>query len=154
MIWLVEWRKIIVLHVQHDYFSSLNQSNHWFVALSLTLPSSGLKLPNLRRISSFFFAFQWQGSQRFCLDWWWILPAHPPAQIRDADRSLTPQGEQPKLFPDGHPSSYKPPRLVGLIEPDCGSIRGGGGVLISHIPVFFLPDIPYPISSGYKYPGN
>ena len=34
-----------VPHVQHDYFSSLNQSNHWFVALSLTLPSSKLKLP-------------------------------------------------------------------------------------------------------------
>ena len=35
-----------VPHVQHDYFSSLNQSNHWFVALSFTLQSSNLKLPN------------------------------------------------------------------------------------------------------------
>ena len=35
-----------VLHVQHDYFSSFNQSNHWFVALSLKLSSSDLKLPN------------------------------------------------------------------------------------------------------------
>ena len=35
-----------VVHVQHDYFSSFNQSNHWFVTLSLTLPSSDLKLPN------------------------------------------------------------------------------------------------------------
>ena len=34
-----------VPHVQHDYFSSLNQSNNWFVALSLTLPSSNLKVP-------------------------------------------------------------------------------------------------------------
>ena len=34
-----------VPHVQHDYFSSFNQSNHWLVALSLTLPSSNLKLP-------------------------------------------------------------------------------------------------------------
>ena len=34
-----------VPHVPHDYFSSFNQSNHWFVALSLTLPSSNLKLP-------------------------------------------------------------------------------------------------------------
>ena len=34
-----------VPHVQHDCFSSFNQSNHWFVALSLTLPSSNLKLP-------------------------------------------------------------------------------------------------------------
>ena len=33
-----------VPHVQHDYFSSLNQSNHWFVAL--TLPSSNLKFPS------------------------------------------------------------------------------------------------------------
>ena len=32
-----------VLHVQHDYLSSFNQSNHWFVVLSLTLPSSNLK---------------------------------------------------------------------------------------------------------------
>ena len=29
-----------VLHVQHDYFSSFNQSNHRFVALSLPLLSS------------------------------------------------------------------------------------------------------------------
>ena len=35
-----------VPHVEHDCFSSFNQSNHWFVALSLTLPSSNLKLPN------------------------------------------------------------------------------------------------------------
>ena len=34
-----------VPHVQHDYFSSFNQSNHGLVALSLTLPSSNLKLP-------------------------------------------------------------------------------------------------------------
>ena len=26
-----------VLHLQHDYFSSFNQSNHWFVVLLLTL---------------------------------------------------------------------------------------------------------------------
>ena len=30
------------LHVQHDYFFSFNQSNHWFVALQLPLPSSNL----------------------------------------------------------------------------------------------------------------
>ena len=29
-----------------------------------------------------------------------------------------------------------------------------GGVLISRIPVIFWPNIPYPINSGYKYPGN
>ena len=50
-----------VLHVHHDYFFSFNQSNHWFVALSLTLPSSDLKLPNLRRISSFFFCISMTG---------------------------------------------------------------------------------------------
>ena len=37
-----------VPHVQHDYFFSFNQSNHWFVASSLTLQSSNLKLPNDR----------------------------------------------------------------------------------------------------------
>ena len=35
-----------VPHVQNDYFFSFNQSNHWFVTLSLTLPSSNVKLPN------------------------------------------------------------------------------------------------------------
>ena len=29
-----------------------------------------------------------------------------------------------------------------------------GGVLISRIPVIFWPNIPYPINSGHKYPGN
>ena len=33
-----------VLHVQHVDFSSFSQSNHWFVALSLSLSSSFLKL--------------------------------------------------------------------------------------------------------------
>ena len=32
-------------HVQHEYFSSLNQSNHCFLASSLPLPSSLRKLP-------------------------------------------------------------------------------------------------------------
>ena len=36
-----------VPHVQHDCFSSFNQSNHCFVALSLTLPTSNLKLPTV-----------------------------------------------------------------------------------------------------------
>ena len=35
-----------VPHVQHDHFSSFNQWNHWFEALSLRFPSSNLKLPN------------------------------------------------------------------------------------------------------------
>ena len=39
-------QKIAPKSVPHEYFSSLNQSNHWSVALSLTLPSSNLKLPN------------------------------------------------------------------------------------------------------------
>ena len=29
-----------VPHVEHDFFSSFNQSNHWFVALSFSFPSS------------------------------------------------------------------------------------------------------------------
>ena len=35
----------IAPHVQHDYFSSCSESNHWFLALSLLFPSSFLKLP-------------------------------------------------------------------------------------------------------------
>ena len=31
---------------------------------------------------------------------------------------------------------------------------GGGGVLISRIPVILWPNISYPINSGHKYPGN
>ena len=34
-----------VPHVQHDYFSSFNQSEHCFLASSLPLPSSLLKPP-------------------------------------------------------------------------------------------------------------
>ena len=34
-----------VPHVQHDYFSSFNQSDHCFLVLSLPLLSSLLKLP-------------------------------------------------------------------------------------------------------------
>ena len=34
-----------VLHVQHDYFPSFNQSDHCILASSLPLPSSLLKLP-------------------------------------------------------------------------------------------------------------
>ena len=51
------WRQGIVLkcvlHVQHDYFSSFNQSSHWFVAfsLTLTLPSWNLKLPKIRNFT-------------------------------------------------------------------------------------------------------
>ena len=36
-----------VPHVQHDYFSAFNQSDHRFLASSLPLPSSLLKLPDL-----------------------------------------------------------------------------------------------------------
>ena len=46
-----------VPHVQHDYFSSFNQWNHWFVTLSLTLPltlpSSNLKFPNVVTVAPF-----------------------------------------------------------------------------------------------------
>ena len=35
-----------VPHVQHDYFASFNQSDHCFLGLSLSLPSTLLKLSN------------------------------------------------------------------------------------------------------------
>ena len=35
-----------VQHVQHDYFSLVIQSNHWFMAYSLLLRSSLIKVPN------------------------------------------------------------------------------------------------------------
>ena len=38
-------RQNSVPHVQHDYFSSFNQSNHRLVTVSLPMPSSFLKLP-------------------------------------------------------------------------------------------------------------
>ena len=34
-----------VQRVQHDYFSSFSQSNHWFLALSLRSPTFSLYLP-------------------------------------------------------------------------------------------------------------
>ena len=43
--------------VPHDYFSSFNQSNSWFVAVLLTLPSSNLK---------FLIAEDESFGQRFC----------------------------------------------------------------------------------------
>ena len=50
-----------VLHVQHGYFSSFNQSEHCFLASSLPLPSSLLKLPSISfapREELIFFAYQ------------------------------------------------------------------------------------------------
>ena len=44
-----------VPHVQHGYFSSFNQSNHWFVALSL--PSSFHRLPDVIYTISWHFGF-------------------------------------------------------------------------------------------------
>ena len=41
-----------VPHVQHDYFSSFNQSDHCFIVPSLSLPLSLLKLPNWQEKSS------------------------------------------------------------------------------------------------------
>ena len=49
-------RQIIVLkcvpHVQHDYFSSFNQSDHCYLALLLPLPLSLLELPVILRGTS------------------------------------------------------------------------------------------------------
>ena len=55
-----------VPHVQHDYFSSFNQSNHWFVALALTLPSSNLKLPIREGNENPINLHIWQEKQYFC----------------------------------------------------------------------------------------
>ena len=41
-----------VPHVQHDYFSSLNQSDHCFLVLSLPLPSSLRKLPTVTKATA------------------------------------------------------------------------------------------------------
>ena len=69
-----------VPHGQHDYFSSFNQSNHWFVALSLTLPSSNLKLPITiisvdlakHRGSTIWGDHKWTKSEQFWfLNTWW-----------------------------------------------------------------------------------
>ena len=45
-------------HVQHEYFSSLNQSDHCFLASPLPLPSSLRKLPIINKCR------QLQGSTR------------------------------------------------------------------------------------------
>ena len=37
----------VLLHVQHDYFPKLNQSNYWFVMLTWPLPSSFIWLPTV-----------------------------------------------------------------------------------------------------------
>ena len=55
-----------VPHVQHEYFSSLNQSNHWFVASSLTLPSSNLIKLRWRKNKSIY-------DTVFYLKWWMIF---------------------------------------------------------------------------------
>ena len=49
-----------VLHVQHDYFSSFSQSNHWFVVLSWSLPTSFLKLPIGRRRQRQLCSVEWK----------------------------------------------------------------------------------------------
>ena len=42
---LTDYVKEFVPHVQYDYFSSFNQSDHCFLVLSLPMPSLLLKLP-------------------------------------------------------------------------------------------------------------
>ena len=72
-----------VPHAQHDYFSSFNQSYHWFVALSLPLLSSFLKLPCVRgrhhnrllsRCSLYRLERNWPKHGKACNKWrrnWW-----------------------------------------------------------------------------------
>ena len=67
-----------VPHVQHDCFSLFNQSNQWFVALPLTLPSSNLKLPNAWR------------QQRLWLD----QKVKPGAQVREKLRNTMQKREK------------------------------------------------------------
>ena len=62
-----------VPHVQQDYFSSFNQSNHWFVPLSLTLPWSNLKLRALllwmclRGLNTVSSTYIWMGLHNYSL---------------------------------------------------------------------------------------
>ena len=58
-----------VLHVQHDYLSSFNQSNQWFVGSSLTLPSSNLKFPNV-------FLLRHQKVTNWVIHSWLLSPLH------------------------------------------------------------------------------
>ena len=47
VIWRICQRIVLkcVPHVQHDYFSSFNQSGHCYLTASLSMPSSLLKFP-------------------------------------------------------------------------------------------------------------
>ena len=64
-----------VPQVQHDSFSSFNQLNLWFVALSLslslTLPSSNLKLPITSSMGHDALSPSWMGHE--ILPWWYML---------------------------------------------------------------------------------
>ena len=64
-----------VPHVQHDYFSSLNQSDHCFLVSSLALPSSLRKLPSNASVNS------------NC-----ALPPSPPGNCRAFARLVSPGG--------------------------------------------------------------
>ena len=87
-----------VRHVQHDYFSSFNQSNHWYVALSLL--SSFLKLAILDYLA---------GTQPSCSNPEWINPALAKSlffitttpvkcKLQDWGVSFKPAKFKPRLF--------------------------------------------------------
>ena len=56
-----------VPHVQHDYLPSFIQWHHCFLALSLPLPSSLLKLPNSELKQATFLSPRWQRGAVFLL---------------------------------------------------------------------------------------
>ena len=58
-----------VPHVQHDYFSSLYQSNHWFLTLSLPLQSSFLKRPNVGHSNDYVKLGIWSWLIDWLTDW-------------------------------------------------------------------------------------
>ena len=64
-----------VPHVLHDYFSSFNQSNHWLAALSLTQPSSNLKLP-IRELKQRRRQRRRQKTKIWLVDWRKIIVLH------------------------------------------------------------------------------
>ena len=70
-----------VLHVQHNYFSSFNQSNHWFVAFSLTLPSSKYEISR-RRLADYVKTYH----QKACRACSTIIFLHSTNQIIDLRR--------------------------------------------------------------------
>mgnify|MGYP006964567600 FL=1 len=73
-------------HVQQDYFSSFVQSDHCFLASSVPLPSSLLKLPNHKLCITYSYSqyrkmpINWNGTDIDVLNSLWVL-------VRDRERA-------------------------------------------------------------------